>query len=190
MKKTNKTYKQILQRYFLFCPHCGKRFQLKTRDHEKELVCPACGYILWLNSKPTASCFLVNEKKEVLLSKRAIKPLQGWWDVPGGFLKLGETPEAGVKREIQEELGLKLKKMVMLPCAYIGTYETIPLQLSFNIYFVSRISSRTVLTPQDDVCAAKWFSLRTLPKNVAFENNQKALRMLVRDFSQIIKQIS
>ena len=190
MKKTNKAYKQILQRYFPFCPHCGKRFQLKACDYVKELVCLSCGYTMWLNSKPTASCFLINERKEVLLSKRAIMPLQGWWDVPGGFLELGETPECGAKREIKEELGVQLRHITMLPCIYIGTYETMPIQLTLNTYFVSHISSRTTLEPQDDVSEVSWFPIHALPKKIALENNKKALRLLMRDFSQIIKRIS
>jgi ADP-ribose pyrophosphatase YjhB (NUDIX family) len=43
---------------------------------------------------------------EVLLVKRRHEPLAGQWSLPGGMLELGETLEAGVVREIEEETGL------------------------------------------------------------------------------------
>ena len=182
MTEIQKTYKRVLQAYLRFCPHCGERLKLRVRDHDKELTCVSCEHVMWLNSKPTASCLLINEKKEVLLSKRGIKPLKSWWDVPGGFLKLGEPAEAGVRREIKEELGIRLTQIKMLPCIYAGTYQTTPLQITFNTYFAAKISSHARLTPQDDVVDAKWFHINKLPK-IAFANNQKALRYLVRNFA-------
>lgn len=42
----------------------------------------------------------------VLLVKRKHEPLAGQWSLPGGMLEIGETLEAGVAREIEEETGL------------------------------------------------------------------------------------
>lgn len=42
----------------------------------------------------------------VLLIRRAKEPLRGRWVVPGGTVELGETLEAAVVREVQEETGL------------------------------------------------------------------------------------
>jgi|TARA_B100000315_G_scaffold203110_2_gene196062 ADP-ribose pyrophosphatase YjhB (NUDIX family) len=43
---------------------------------------------------------------EVVLVKRRSEPLKGQWSLPGGGLEVGETLEAGVTREIEEETGL------------------------------------------------------------------------------------
>ncbi len=45
----------------------------------------------------------------VLLIERANEPLKGEWSLPGGALELGETLEAGVVREVEEETGLRVK---------------------------------------------------------------------------------
>jgi len=45
----------------------------------------------------------------VVLIKRRYEPLAGQWSLPGGTLELGETLEAGVAREIQEETGLEIE---------------------------------------------------------------------------------
>lgn len=42
----------------------------------------------------------------VLIVRRRYEPLAGRWSLPGGTLELGETLEAGVAREMQEETGL------------------------------------------------------------------------------------
>jgi mutator protein MutT len=42
----------------------------------------------------------------VVLIKRRYEPLAGQWSLPGGALEVGETLEAAVVREVQEETGL------------------------------------------------------------------------------------
>lgn len=42
----------------------------------------------------------------VLLVRRGKEPLRGRWVVPGGTVELGETLEAAVVREVQEETGI------------------------------------------------------------------------------------
>ncbi|MBI2187554.1 MAG: NUDIX hydrolase [Acidobacteria bacterium] len=45
----------------------------------------------------------------VLIVRRRYEPLAGRWSLPGGTLELGETLEAGVAREMQEETGLDVQ---------------------------------------------------------------------------------
>jgi 8-oxo-dGTP diphosphatase len=42
----------------------------------------------------------------VVLVKRQHEPLKGQWSLPGGAVEVGETLEAGLVREIEEETGL------------------------------------------------------------------------------------
>ncbi len=42
----------------------------------------------------------------VVLVKRRFEPLAGQWSVPGGTIEVGETLEAGIAREVEEETGL------------------------------------------------------------------------------------
>jgi 8-oxo-dGTP diphosphatase len=50
---------------------------------------------------------VLNEKKEILLFKNTYNNPE--WGLPGGYLKTGEIPEAGLLREIEEESGFKIK---------------------------------------------------------------------------------
>jgi 8-oxo-dGTP diphosphatase len=53
-------------------------------------------------------CFILNDKGEVLLQKKARGFGQGNWNGPGGKIKPGESPVEGVIREVAEETGLVL----------------------------------------------------------------------------------
>ncbi|RLB86106.1 MAG: NUDIX hydrolase [Deltaproteobacteria bacterium] len=45
----------------------------------------------------------------VLVVKRANPPSKGQWSLPGGAVKIGETCEDALRREIDEEVGLGVK---------------------------------------------------------------------------------
>jgi len=50
---------------------------------------------------------LIDAQGRVLLAQRPPgKSMAGLWEFPGGKLHPGETPEAGLVRELKEELGL------------------------------------------------------------------------------------
>ncbi|MFH1091363.1 MAG: NUDIX hydrolase [Pseudomonadota bacterium] len=52
---------------------------------------------------------LVFDGRSVLLIKRAKDPGRGRWSIPGGAVDLGETLPQGLKREMLEEVGLKVE---------------------------------------------------------------------------------
>ena len=52
-----------------------------------------------------AAAVVIHEGR-VLLIRRGKEPLRGRWVVPGGTVELGESLEAAVVREVQEETGL------------------------------------------------------------------------------------
>ncbi len=56
-----------------------------------------------------AAVALIDPDKRVLIAKRPEgKIMAGYWEFPGGKLHAGETPEAALKREVEEEIGITL----------------------------------------------------------------------------------
>lgn len=55
-----------------------------------------------------AASVAIFRNDEVLLIKRAQPPLSGHWTLPGGKRQPGETGQSCARREIIEELGLRL----------------------------------------------------------------------------------
>jgi len=50
----------------------------------------------------------------VLLVQRGREPLKGHWSLPGGMVELGESLQAGVIREVQEETGLLVEPVELI----------------------------------------------------------------------------
>jgi 8-oxo-dGTP diphosphatase len=66
-----------------------------------------------------AACALVDGDGRVLLARRPEgKPLAGLWEFPGGKVHAGETPEAALIRELQEELGIGVAEACLAPFAF------------------------------------------------------------------------
>lgn len=73
-------------------------------DSRERLVCENCEWIHYENPRIIVTGFCLWENS-VLLARRAIAPRRGFWSLPGGFMEVGETPEEGAAREVQEECG-------------------------------------------------------------------------------------
>lgn len=52
---------------------------------------------------------VVLSRGRVLLARRGKAPAQGRWSLPGGLVELGETTLDAVRREVEEECGLKVR---------------------------------------------------------------------------------
>jgi 8-oxo-dGTP diphosphatase len=62
---------------------------------------------------------LFDAKGRVLLAQRpAGKSLAGLWEFPGGKLEPGETPEAALARELEEELSIKVNESQLQPMTF------------------------------------------------------------------------
>ncbi|WP_108682761.1 (deoxy)nucleoside triphosphate pyrophosphohydrolase [Methyloceanibacter sp. wino2] len=66
-----------------------------------------------------AACALVDGSGRVLITQRPEgKPLAGLWEFPGGKLEDGETPEHGLVRELDEELGIAIQPSALIPLTF------------------------------------------------------------------------
>ena len=66
-----------------------------------------------------AACALIDADGRVLLAKRPPgRPLAGLWEFPGGKVESGETPEAALVRELDEELGIKVAEKCLAPLTF------------------------------------------------------------------------
>ncbi|MHA1189483.1 MAG: (deoxy)nucleoside triphosphate pyrophosphohydrolase [Alphaproteobacteria bacterium] len=65
------------------------------------------------------ACALVDIDGRVLITRRPPgKPMAGLWEFPGGKLDPGETPEAAIIREMDEELGVNITESCLAPLTF------------------------------------------------------------------------
>lgn len=174
-------------RSYSFCPVCGSRTLVPGAADippSDVLVCRACGFQFWLNSKPAVGGLVLKQAEglvQVLLTRRGIEPYKGMWDAPGGFLANGELPEDGLAREMREELGVAIFRPRFLTAA-IDQYlrDDIAEQARFvlSFFYVCEIPQDAALVPADDIVQAAWFPLDDPPRDLAFDANVKALTAL------------
>lgn len=62
---------------------------------------------------------LIDVDGRVLLAQRPEgKSMAGLWEFPGGKVEVGETPEAALVRELEEELGINTWKSCLAPLTF------------------------------------------------------------------------
>jgi 8-oxo-dGTP diphosphatase len=71
-----------------------------------------------------AVAFLDTQGRVLLAERPAGKSMAGLWEFPGGKVESGETPEAALVRELQEELGVTVNIEKCFPLTFAShTYE-------------------------------------------------------------------
>jgi 8-oxo-dGTP diphosphatase len=77
------------------------------------------------------ACALVDVDGRVLICKRPKgKSMAGLWEFPGGKVEAGETPEAAMIREMDEELGITITQSCLAPFVFAShSYETFHLMM-------------------------------------------------------------
>jgi len=66
-----------------------------------------------------AAVVLIDADGRVLLAERPPgKHLSGMWEFPGGKVQSGETPEAALIRELDEELGISVHESCLAPFTF------------------------------------------------------------------------
>jgi 8-oxo-dGTP pyrophosphatase MutT (NUDIX family) len=84
-----------------------------------------------------AKVILFDSKKRILLLKRSsyVEKYANEWDLPGGHLKENENMLSGLKREVFEETGLKIREPIFFKSLenlhfFTAFYDSQPVKLS------------------------------------------------------------
>jgi ADP-ribose pyrophosphatase YjhB (NUDIX family) len=155
-----------------FCLACGHRLVTVREEGRTRQKCPACGWIHYVNPVPAAVA-LIQRRGRLLLTRRARPPYAGTWDLPGGFLEADETPEHGLRRELSEELGMRVvrSRLVSLATDRYG-HGGFPV-----LSLIYRVTATGAPRPADDVSEARWFPRTRLPlRSVGFPSIRRLLR--------------
>jgi 8-oxo-dGTP diphosphatase len=120
---------------------------------------------------------------KALLIQRALEPFKGKWALPGGFVRVEETLDDAVRRELVEETGLD---DIFLEQLYtFGIVERDPRErvVSVAYYALVKLSDHQAKAATD-AANAQWFPVSQLPK-LAFDHAEIVALALARLQSKV-----
>jgi 8-oxo-dGTP diphosphatase len=158
----------------LFCNYCHGSLITRHIEGKDRQVCESCGTIYYENPLPAVSVIVANEKRELLLVKRAREPAKDMWCFPIGFAESGESIEDAALRELEEEAGIqgKIIQVVDVFSEKNDVYGEV-LVVTFEAEYLGGTP-----TAGDDAIDAAYFPMVNLPK-LAFSSQDKALQKFI-----------
>ncbi len=156
-----------------FCQTCGRPLEIRNEADVARPYCSACHTFTYENPVPATAALVRNSTGDILLVQRAVEPGRGLWCLPGGFIEIGETPEQGMLRELEEETGLQ-GRILGLVGAELGSSPTHPAVLVLG-YTLETTGGE--LQAGDDAAAVAYFPQRQLPA-IAFASHRRLIEKL------------
>lgn len=138
-----------------YCGRCGTR--MEKDEKERMMKCPKCGLMEFPKICPAVIVGVTHGNK-ILMSKYAGREYTKY-ALLAGFTEVGETPEETVKREVLEEVGLKVKN--------IRYYKSQPWSMSDTLlmgFFCDLDGDdQSVKIDKDELALAEWFERDKMP---------------------------
>lgn len=104
---------------------------------------------------------LIDRDGRVLLAQRPEgKSMAGLWEFPGGKVENGESPEAALVRELDEELGIQTWDSCLAPLTF-ASHKYDDFHLLMPLFACRKWSG--IVQPKEGQ-SLKWVAARDLPK--------------------------
>lgn len=137
-----------------FCGRCAEPMEFSKT--ERALCCPKCGLTKYPNISPAVIVGII-DKDKILLTRYSDRPYKKL-SLVAGFMEIGETLEDTIKREVMEEVGLKVKNF--------RYYKSQPWAFSQSVlmgFFVELDGDSTVKIDKTELSEATWYSREEIP---------------------------
>ena len=139
-----------------YCGNCGEPMQ--HHSQERALYCADCDWIEYPTIAPVIMVGITNG--EQLLLTRYSRGAYRNYALIAGFVEIGESLEAAVKREVWEEVGLKVGSLRYYKSQPWGVTQTI-----LAGYFAELDGSPEVRLDEAELAEAVWVHRDELPQN-------------------------
>lgn len=154
----------------VFCGRCGS--QMQDSDKERMRICPECGQMEYPKLSP-AVIIGVTHGDRLLLSKYAGRAYKNY-ALLAGFTEIGETVEETVRREVMEEVGLRVKNIRYYKSQPWSFTDT----LLMGFYCDLDNDDENVTLDQQELSMAAWYSREEIP--VEYEDCSLTNEMIIK----------
>lgn len=144
-----------------FCPRCGAPTEPEQAGWIRR--CTRDGSEHYPRTDPAVIVAVVDDQDRLLLGRNAQWP-GGRFSVLAGFVEPGESFEAAVVREVQEEVGI-----VVTDVTFLGN-QPWPFPSSAMVGFRARAATTTLHPDRVEMAEARWFT-RDDYRNALISNN-------------------
>lgn len=141
-----------------FCGQCGT--PTEPLSYERARQCPNCGLTSYPRIAP-AIIIAVTRRMEgenrILLARNHRFP-PGRYSVVAGFVEPGESLEDTARREVFEEVGIRIRNI-----RYFGS-QPWPFPNSLMLGFTADYDSGDITLEEEEIADAQWFPAHDLPQ--------------------------
>ncbi|ADK15013.1 MULTISPECIES: NAD(+) diphosphatase [Clostridium] len=154
-----------------FCGKCGSKTENKKDEMAK--ICPNCNHIMYPVICPAIIVAVTKGDKILLAHNNGFK--DNMYGLIAGFVEAGEDLNSAVKREVFEEVGIKVKN--------IEYYRSSPWPFpnSLMIGFFAEYESDQIKVDGSEIKQADWFTKDNFPN---IPKKFTIARSLINEFSK------
>ncbi len=137
---------------------CGKCGNVTIRgDHERSIICPKCGNVVYPRISPVVIVAVRNGDK-LLMAHNIDNPNPRLFLI-SGFVEIGESLEQAVHREVMEEAGLRVQNI-----RYFGS-QPWPFSDSLIAGFTAELDGDdTIRMQKEELSEAMWVKREDIPE--------------------------
>ncbi|MDO4535362.1 MAG: NAD(+) diphosphatase [Clostridium perfringens] len=136
-----------------FCGRCGSKTEHK--DNERAKICPNCNLVDYPRTSPAIIVAIVKDHEILLAHNTRFK--DNMYSLIAGFVDCNETLEDCVRREVFEEVGIKVKNI-----KYINS-QSWPFPNSLMVGFLAEYDSGEIKVDGVEIGSAAWFNEDNFP---------------------------
>lgn len=127
----------------------------------------------------TAGAVVTDNRGRVLLLKHNFRAGSGW-GIPGGFIEKGEQPEAAIRRELREEVGLEVEDAKLVAARTLKVAQQVEL-----LYRCRALDgdSREAKPQNMEIKRTGWFDAESLPPELS-DDQRRLIKTALDDGAQ------
>ena len=144
-----------------FCGTCGSKMEQHIK--ERAMECSKCrSQLVYPRISPCVITLIYKENEFLLAHNKNFPP--DFYSTLAGFIEPGESVENALKREVLEEVNIKIKNL-----EYFSS-QTWPFPSQLMLGFYAEYDSGEIKPDGEEIDDAQWFNKDNIPKNVPPSN--------------------